>query len=100
MTTGSRVLPGAVGMCFVGSSVGVSHALIDAPLFTAQALRYGLATLLLLAVVRMVGVRVVRPYGAEWLWLGGVASTGMVLFNVAIVRGVEHAEPAVIAVAV
>ena len=100
MTSGSRILPGAIGMGFVGSSVGVSHALIEAPLFTAQALRYGLATMLLFAVVRMAGVRVVRPRGAEWLWLGGVAATGMVIFNVAIVRGVEHAEPAVIAVAV
>jgi len=100
MTIGSRALPGAVGMCFVGSSVGVSHALVEAPLFTAQALRYAVATVLLFAVVRMVGVRVVRPYGLEWLWLGGVAATGMVLFNVAVVRGVEHAEPAVIAVAV
>ena len=100
MTTGSHVLRGAAGMCFVGSSVGVSHALIDAPLFTAQALRYAVATLLLLAVVRMLGVRVSRPYGVEWLWLGGVAATGLVLFNVAVVRGVEHAEPAVIAVAV
>jgi drug/metabolite transporter (DMT)-like permease len=32
--------------------------------------------------------------------LSGVAGTGLVLFNVAIVRGVAHAEPAVIAVAV
>lgn len=100
MTTGSHVLRGAAGMCFVGSSVGVSHALVDAPLFTAQALRYGVATMLLFAVVRMVGVRVCRPHGAEWLWLGGVAATGLVLFNVAVVRGVEHAEPAVVAVAV
>lgn len=100
MTNGSHVLRGAAGMCFVGSSVSVSHALVDAPLFTAQALRYAVATMLLLAVVRMVGVRVSRPYGVEWLWLGGVAATGLVLFNVAVVRGVEHAEPAVIAVAV
>jgi len=100
MTNGSHVLRGAAGMCFVGSSVSISHALVDAPLFTAQALRYGLATMLLLAVVRLVGVRVTRPYGVEWLWLGGVAATGLVLFNVAVVRGVEHAEPAVIAVAV
>lgn len=100
MTNGSHVLRGAVGMCFVGSSVGVSHALVDAPLFTAQALRYAVATLLLLAVARIAGVRVARPYGAEWLWLGGVGATGLVLFNVAVVRGVEHAEPAVIAVAV
>jgi drug/metabolite transporter (DMT)-like permease len=100
MTNGFHVLRGAVAMCFVGSSVGISHALVDAPLFTAQALRYGVATMLLFAVVRVVGVRVPRPYGVEWLWLGGVAATGLVLFNVAVVRGVAHAEPAVIAVAV
>ena len=44
--------------------------------------------------------RISRPRGAEWLWLAGIAATGLVLFNVAVVRGVTHAEPAVIAVAV
>lgn len=87
-------------MVVVGSSVGVSHSLIDAPLFTAQALRYWAAVLILLLVARCAGVRIVRPRGREWLWLCGVAVTGLVLFNVAVVRGVSHAEPAVIAVAV
>src|SRR5262249_27897412 len=40
-----------------------------------------------------------RPGGAG-ASLAGIAATGLVLFNVAIVRGVAHAEPAVIAVAV
>ncbi|CAI9401720.1 hypothetical protein HIDPHFAB_00666 [Nocardioides sp. T2.26MG-1] len=91
---------GALAMSFVGSSVGVSDALVDAPLFAAQGLRYAAAALLLLVVARMVGVRVLAPAGVEWLWLVGVAASGLVLFNVAVVRGVEHAEPAVIAVAV
>ncbi|WP_405934126.1 EamA family transporter [Streptomyces longwoodensis] len=89
-----------VGMVLVGSSVGISHALVDAPLFTAQAVRYAAATAILLLLARLAGARPVRPRGREWLWLTGLAVTGLVLFNVAVVRGVAHAEPAVIAVAV
>jgi drug/metabolite transporter (DMT)-like permease len=40
------------------------------------------------------------PRGVEWLWLVGVAVAGLVLFNVALVRGAEHAEPAVFGVAI
>lgn len=91
---------GIAGMALVGSSVGVSRTLVDAPLFTAQAVRYALAAALLLGVCAAVGVRPARPRGREWLWLAGVAGSGLVLFNIAVVRGVAHAEPAVIAVAV
>ena len=94
------VAAGVAGMIIVGSSVGVSRTLVDAPLFTSQAVRYWAAVLILLLVARSAGVRIVAPRGREWLWLGGVAATGLVLFNVAVVRGVAHAEPAVIAVAV
>jgi drug/metabolite transporter (DMT)-like permease len=87
-------------MTFVGGSVGVSHELVRAPLFFAQALRYGVAAVLLVLLGRARHVRVVRPRGREWLWLGGLAASGLVLFNVAVVRGVAHAEPAAIAVAV
>jgi len=91
---------GSAGMICVGSSVAVSQHLTDAPLFTAQAIRYAAATVLLAVVARVLGRRVPWPRGSDWLWLAGVAATGLVLFNVAIVRGVEHAEPAAIAVAV
>jgi drug/metabolite transporter (DMT)-like permease len=46
------------------------------------------------------GRPVVRPRGREWLWLLGVTITGLVIFNVALVQGSRHAEPAVIGVAV
>ncbi|KIF01729.1 membrane protein, partial [Streptomyces sp. RSD-27] len=92
--------PGAVGMALVGSSVTVSRSLSEAPLFTAQAVRYAAAALLLVLLARAARVPLPRPRGREWLWLAGVAGTGLVLFNVAVVRGVAHAEPAVIAVAV
>ncbi|MGH3353372.1 MAG: DMT family transporter [Nocardioides sp.] len=90
----------ATGMACVGSSVAVSAAITDAPLFTLQAVRYALAALLLLAVARVTGWRVPLPHGREWLWLAGVATSGLVLFNIGVVRGVAHAEPAVIGVAV
>ena len=91
---------GIFAMMLVGGSVAVSALLGDAPLFTAQAIRYAAAAALLLIMARISGVRIVRPRATDWLWLAGIAATGLVLFNVAIVRGVAHAEPATIAVAV
>jgi drug/metabolite transporter (DMT)-like permease len=40
------------------------------------------------------------PRGTEWLWLLGVAATGLVLFNVALVEGSRHAAPAALGVGV
>lgn len=96
----AQLVPGVVSMALVGSSVTVSHTLVDAPLFTTQAVRYLAATVILMVFARLAGARLVRPRGQEWLWLAGLAVTGLVLFNVAVVRGVAHAEPSVIAVAV
>ncbi|MFG2616569.1 EamA family transporter [Streptomyces sp. NPDC048507] len=92
--------PGVVGMALVGSSVTVSRSLVGAPLFAAQAVRYAVAALVLVLLARAAGAVLVRPRSREWLWLAGIAAGGLVLFNVAVVRGVAHAEPAVIAVAV
>jgi drug/metabolite transporter (DMT)-like permease len=87
-------------MICVGGSVAVSGVLAGAPAFTAEALRYALACLILVALARLTGRRLVWPRGAEWLWLSGVAATGLVLFNIALVAGSKHAEPAVLGVAV
>lgn len=87
-------------MALVGGSVAASGELAGSPLFTAQAARYAAACLLLLAAARVTRRRLVMPLGAEWLWLIGVALTGLVLFNVALVEGSRHAEPAVLAVAI
>jgi drug/metabolite transporter (DMT)-like permease len=94
------VAAGSAGMTFVGGSVAVSAEIADAPLFTIQALRYALACLLLLGFAALTRFRPVRPRGAEWLWLAGIAVTGLVLFNLALVQGARHAEPAVLGVAV
>ena len=87
-------------MVFVGGSVAVSSVLDPATLGTGQAVRYAVASLLLVGFARARGVPVRRPRGTEWLWLAGVAATGLVLFNVALVHGARHAEPAVLGVAV
>src|SRR5487761_1149319 len=103
MPGGTRVRSlamGVIAMSLVGSSVGISRTLVHAPLFAAQAIRYAAAVVVLVTAARFARAPVVRPRGREWLWLAGIAATGLVLFNVAIVRGVAHAEPAVIAVAV
>lgn len=94
------VLLGAAAMAAVGGSTAVSATLGDAPLCTAQSLRYALACLLLLGMARATGRRIPRPRGTEWLWLAGVTATGLVLFNVALVHGAKHAEPALLGVAV
>jgi drug/metabolite transporter (DMT)-like permease len=98
--TALPIAAGTTGMVFVGGSVAVSGVLADAPLFTVQSLRYALACVLLLGYAAAVRTRLVRPRGAEWLWLIGVTVAGLLVFNVALVQGARHAEPAVLGVAV
>jgi drug/metabolite transporter (DMT)-like permease len=93
-------MSGALGMTFVGGSVAVSGALADSPLHTGQGLRYAIACVLLVAWIRLTGRQLHRPRGTEWLWLLGVTVSGLVVFNIALVHGSRHAEPAVLAVAV
>jgi drug/metabolite transporter (DMT)-like permease len=94
------MLGAAAAMAIVGSSTAISTVLTDAPLHTSQTIRYVAAAGLLVAIARLRRLPMALPRGREWFWLLGVALTGLVVFNVAVVRGVAHAEPAVIAVAV
>jgi drug/metabolite transporter (DMT)-like permease len=87
-------------MICVGGSVAVSSVLAGAPMLTAEAVRYIMACAILLVFARLAGQRVLMPRGAEWLWLSGIAAAGLVVFNIALVQGSRHAEPAVLGVAV
>jgi drug/metabolite transporter (DMT)-like permease len=94
------IASGAAAMACVGGSVAVSGVLAKAPFCTAEAVRYAVASLLLVAFSRRTGRPVLLPRPAEWLWLIAVAITGLVIFNIALVEGSRHAEPAVLGVAV
>jgi drug/metabolite transporter (DMT)-like permease len=91
---------GVAAITMVGGSVAISGMLASAPMYTAEAVRYAVACLLLVLFARVAGQRLVLPRGTDWLWLGGVALTGSVLFNIALVQGSGHAEPAVLGVSV
>lgn len=96
----AAVAMGVAAIAMVGGSVAISGVLATAPMLTAEAVRYAVACLLLVLFARLAGQRLVMPHGTEWLWLGGVALTGLVLFNIALVLGSGHAEPAVLGVSV
>ena len=87
-----------VAMLAVGTGITVSAQLVDYPVFGAQAVRYLAATVILVGALLVVRRPLPRPRGTDWLWLVGVAATGLVLFNVAVIRSVEHAEPAAVAI--
>ena len=91
---------GAIAMAAVGGSVAVSGVLASAPFYTAEAVRYGVACAILTGMAKVTGRPLRLPRGTDWLWLGGVAASGLVLFNVALVEGSRHAEPAVLGVGV
>ncbi len=91
---------GSAAMVCVGGSVAVSSVLAGAPVYTAEGVRYGVACLILVALSRLTGHHLAWPRASEWLWLSGIGVTGLVVFNLALVEGSRHAEPAVLGVAV
>lgn len=93
-------LRGATAMSFVGGSAAVSGLVAGDGAATAQAIRYTLAALILVLVARGMGVTIRRPRGGEWLWLAGVSMSGLFLFNIAMLIGSRHAEPAALGVAI
>jgi drug/metabolite transporter (DMT)-like permease len=93
-------LGAVVAMLAVGTGITVSAELVEYPVFGAQAVRYVAAAAILVCAVWLFRRPLPRPRGRDWAWLIGVAATGLVLFNVAVIRSVEHAEPAAVAILV
>ncbi|NNC11811.1 DMT family transporter [Planctomonas sp. JC2975] len=92
---------GSVSMMFVGSVVALTGGVLRfAPVFAVQSLRYALAAIALLVFVRVFRARLVLPHGREWIWIVAGSATGLVAFNVALVVGTAHADPAVLGAAV
>ncbi|MDX2649136.1 DMT family transporter [Streptomyces sp. PA03-1a] len=86
----------ALACVLVGGSFTASGILVGYPHAGGQALRYGLAFLLLLPVARRgAGPRLRALAPRQWARLALLAATGMVAFNLAVLGAERTAEPAV-----
>ncbi|WP_405782739.1 DMT family transporter [Streptomyces sp. NBC_00859] len=86
----------ASAMLLVGTSTAVSATVAGYPVFAGQALRYALAAVILLAVVRHRRLPRVRLTPRELLLLVALAATGLAGFNLFLVEATRHAGPAMI----
>lgn len=86
----------AFACVLVGGSFTANSVLVEYPHAGGQALRYGLAALLLLPLVgrgAMAPLRALTP--RQWVRLAALAAVGMAGFNMAILAAERTAEPAV-----
>ncbi|MEO3782481.1 DMT family transporter [Actinocorallia sp. B10E7] len=92
---GMRGVAGAAcSMVLIGTLMAVSATIGDYPLFTGQAIRYGLAALILLPLLLRAPV---LPRGIrEWGLLTALAATGLVGFNYCLVEASRSADPATV----
>jgi drug/metabolite transporter (DMT)-like permease len=91
------MLQALAAMAMVGGAVTASGFLTGYPTFSAQAVRYSAAALLLYACARLIGWGDLRrPIGREWWWLTASATAGLSGYNLAVLRAIEHAEPALV----
>ncbi|MBB1251931.1 DMT family transporter [Streptomyces sp. OF3] len=86
----------AFACCLVGASFTANSALVDYPHAGGQALRYGLAALLMLPLVgRDAPARLRSLPPRLWARTAILAAVGMVGFNLAVLAAERTAEPAV-----
>lgn len=89
----------AFACTLVGASFTANSLLGDYPYAGGQALRYGLAALLLLPLLRSRGTSGLVPLRTltrrQWVRLAALAAIGMVGFNLAVLVAERSAEPAV-----
>jgi drug/metabolite transporter (DMT)-like permease len=87
-------------MVLVGSSVAVSQLLLDFPVLTGQAIRYAIAAAALLLIARFFprfgAGSARRPRPREAAVLLGLAAIGLAGFNICVLTGLRHADPAVV----
>lgn len=83
-------------MFLVGSLAAVSGVVNDFPFYGGQAARYLVSAILLFAVAFARRIPLIRPTGRETLLLIALAATGLVLFNLFVIEGTKHANPAIV----
>jgi drug/metabolite transporter (DMT)-like permease len=100
-TSPRGVVQAASAMTLVGTLTAVSAAIARYPVYGGQAVRYAVAAVILLVVVRL-GERSAGPRTRprltlrEWCLVTALAATGLVGFNICVVEGTRHATPAMI----
>jgi drug/metabolite transporter (DMT)-like permease len=94
MTSLPGALYAAVAMMLVGSSAAVLAAITRYPTFGGQALRYGAAALILLAIQRVRRLPYLWLSRRELGQLALLAATGLAGFNVCFLEAVRRADPA------
>ncbi len=80
----------------VGSSISVTTAMRDFPIFGGQAVRYVATALILTVLLRLRGVPWLRPSAVDLLRLLALAGSGMVGFNLILIPATHHASPSLI----
>lgn len=94
----------ATAMTMVGSSIAVTGFLRDYPVYAGQGLRFAIAAVLLLVVLRVVrnpgGSGHGRASLSDWARITLLSAIGMVGFNVFMVAAERHADPALVGVIV
>ncbi|WP_344239079.1 DMT family transporter [Actinocorallia libanotica] len=84
----------ACAMVLIGTLMAVSAVLGGYPLFFGQAVRYGLAALILLPLALRDPL---RPRGVrEWALLTALAATGLAGFNYCLIEAARSADPATV----
>src|SRR5918996_2258688 len=83
-------------MIIVGSSVTAASVIVDYPIMGGQAVRYAVASVVLFIWARVVAKPIPRPSPGDLGWLGAVALTGMVAFNVLLIAATARADPSLV----
>ncbi|GAA3663968.1 DMT family transporter [Nonomuraea antimicrobica] len=86
----------ATAMFLVGTLAGVSGLIGDYPLYGGQAVRYLVASVILLVITRLLGLRFVRMTRREALCLGGLTLLGLAFFNICVIESTRASGPALV----
>ncbi|GAA2971123.1 DMT family transporter [Actinokineospora diospyrosa] len=88
---------GLLTSAMIGGSVPLSGMLVDFPLLTGQAMRYGVGALLLAAWALARRVPIAAPKPRDFPALIAIVVVGMLGFNAVMIAAQRHAEPGLVA---
>src|SRR5262245_22232762 len=92
----SAAAAAATAMFTVGTLAAVSAVIVDYPLYGGQAMRYGVAAVILLGIVATQRRPRPRLTWRDRMFVAALAAVGLVLFNVCVVAATRYASPAVV----